>query len=78
MRLLVSSENVSEPKMPTLRYGRSRSPSGHSSSFSMRRGTYETTDAKPFDLKSYMRRICRSVLPEDAGTVKSPALRAPW
>ena len=39
MRRLVSSENVSLPKMPTFRYGRSRSPSGHSSSFSMRRGT---------------------------------------
>ena len=38
-RLLVSSEKVSEPKMPTLRYGRSRSPSGHLSSISMSRGT---------------------------------------
>ena len=78
MRRLVSSEIVSLPKMPTLRLGRSRSPSGHSSSFSMRRGTYETTEAKPFVLKSFMSLIWRSVLPDDAGTVKSCAFLAPW
>ena len=38
--------------MPTLRFGSSWSPDGSASSFSMRRGTYETTEQKPFTLKS--------------------------
>jgi len=44
----------------------------------MMRGTYETTEQKPFTRKSRMSLIWRSVLPEEAGTQKSSALRQPW